>query len=131
MLPAGSKLLDRVRRALAAFKVAAAAVQQARAEASPENVLQLRALNDRLLFAERAFITPEGLPGRAWFKHVVFSPGEHNAYGSEKFPGVTDALAVGNERLAELQANVLAERIWGAAAILGGVPPGLFARGHN
>ena len=54
VLPAGSKLLDRVQQALAAFKVAAAAVQQARAEASPENVLQLRALNDRLLFATPA-----------------------------------------------------------------------------
>lgn len=33
--------------------------------------LKLRALNDRLMLAERAFLDPEGLRGRPWFKHLV------------------------------------------------------------
>lgn len=32
---------------------------------------KLRRLNDKLMFAERAFIASEGLQGRNWFRHVV------------------------------------------------------------
>ena len=33
--------------------------------------LNKRMLNDRLMFAERGFLDPEGLQGRQWFKHLV------------------------------------------------------------
>jgi hypothetical protein len=33
--------------------------------------LKLRALNDRLMLAERGFLDVEGLQGRQWFKHLV------------------------------------------------------------
>lgn len=36
--------------------------------------LKVRELNDRLMMAERAFKSAEGLPGRPWYKHLVGPP---------------------------------------------------------
>lgn len=33
--------------------------------------LKKRALNDRLMLAERGFLDADGLQGRQWFKHLV------------------------------------------------------------
>ncbi len=35
--------------------------------------LQLRQLNDRLTFVERAFLT-DGIVGRKWYKHIIVAP---------------------------------------------------------
>eukprot|EP01018_Ginkgo_biloba_P016603 Gb_09577 [translate_table: standard] len=53
---------------------------------------QRRSFNDRLLMAERAFTQSDGLPGRPWYKHLIYGPTRHNDYGSTSFPGVSDAL---------------------------------------
>lgn len=37
-------------------------------------VLKKRALNDRLIYAERGFLDTDGLEGRRWFKHLVSLP---------------------------------------------------------
>lgn len=34
-------------------------------------VLKVRALNDRLMLAERGFLDTDGIKGREWFKHLV------------------------------------------------------------
>ncbi|CAN1789009.1 Probable glutamate carboxypeptidase LAMP1 [Linum perenne] len=52
----------------------------------------LRKINDRLMMAERAFTDSEGLPGRQWYKHLIYGPAKHNDYGSKAFPGVDDAI---------------------------------------
>lgn len=83
---------------------------------SAATTLRLRSLNDKLMLTERAMIADEGLPGRSWYKHVVFSPSEHNAYGATSFPGVQDALAVGDWRLAQRQLDVVCHLIQRAAA---------------
>uniref|UniRef100_A0A3Q2Z2J9 glutamate carboxypeptidase II n=1 Tax=Hippocampus comes TaxID=109280 RepID=A0A3Q2Z2J9_HIPCM len=54
--------------------------------------LQVRAINDQLMYLERAFIDPLGLPGRPFYRHVVFAPSSHNKYAGESFPGIYDAL---------------------------------------
>ncbi|KAM8976157.1 N-acetylated-alpha-linked acidic dipeptidase 2 isoform 2-T2 [Pelodytes ibericus] len=54
--------------------------------------LAVRILNDQLMFAERAFIDPLGLPGRPFYRHVIFAPSSHNKYAGESFPGIYDAL---------------------------------------
>ena len=33
--------------------------------------LKMRALNDRLMLAERGFLDTDGIKGREWFKHLV------------------------------------------------------------
>uniref|UniRef100_A0A8C6KV84 Glutamate carboxypeptidase 2 n=1 Tax=Nothobranchius furzeri TaxID=105023 RepID=A0A8C6KV84_NOTFU len=57
-----------------------------------EDPLQLRVVNDQLMYLERAFIDPLGLPGRPFYRHVIFAPSSHNKYAGESFPGIYDAL---------------------------------------
>ncbi|XP_075919819.1 putative N-acetylated-alpha-linked acidic dipeptidase isoform X1 [Petromyzon marinus] len=59
-----------------------------------ENVMALRMANDRLMLLERAFTDPLGLPGRPFYRHVVFAPSSHNKYAGEAFPGVYDSLFI-------------------------------------
>ncbi|XP_053177566.1 N-acetylated-alpha-linked acidic dipeptidase 2 [Scomber japonicus] len=54
--------------------------------------LQVRIMNDQLMYLERAFIDPLGLPGRPFYRHVIFAPSSHNKYSGESFPGIYDAL---------------------------------------
>ncbi|MEE6473029.1 hypothetical protein FKM82_009819 [Ascaphus truei] len=56
------------------------------------NPLAVRIMNDQLMFAERAFIDPLGLPGRKFYRHIIFAPSSHNKYAGESFPGIYDAL---------------------------------------
>lgn len=53
---------------------------------------QRREFNDRLLMAERAFTHYDGLPGRPWYKHLIYGPTTHNDYESTSFPGVSESL---------------------------------------
>uniref|UniRef100_A0A672FV90 Glutamate carboxypeptidase 2 n=1 Tax=Salarias fasciatus TaxID=181472 RepID=A0A672FV90_SALFA len=57
-----------------------------------ENPLQVRVMNDQLMYLERAFIDPLGLPSRPFYRHVIFAPSSHNKYAGESFPGIYDAL---------------------------------------
>ncbi|XP_062983240.1 putative N-acetylated-alpha-linked acidic dipeptidase isoform X1 [Elgaria multicarinata webbii] len=56
------------------------------------NPLEVRSWNDQLMFLERAFIDPLGLPGRSFYRHVIFAPNNHNKYAGVSFPGIYDAL---------------------------------------
>jgi N-acetylated-alpha-linked acidic dipeptidase len=52
----------------------------------------LPALNTALRAAEQAFLTPEGLPRRPWYKHLLFAPGEFTGYAAVPLPGVNEAI---------------------------------------
>uniref|UniRef100_A0A671VJ59 glutamate carboxypeptidase II n=1 Tax=Sparus aurata TaxID=8175 RepID=A0A671VJ59_SPAAU len=52
----------------------------------------VRVMNDQLMYLERAFIDPLGLPGRPFYRHVIFAPSSHNKYAGMSFPGIYDAL---------------------------------------
>ena len=56
---------------------------------------KVRKANERLGQMERAFIDPVGLPGREWFKHVVYAPGLWSGYQAEMFPSIVEALDQG------------------------------------
>jgi hypothetical protein len=81
---------------------------------------RMAALNDRLAFTERRFLTAEGLPHRPWFKHVGQAPGLYMGYGAESLPGVTQAVSDGMMHLAQQQVLVAAGRIKEAALFLAG-----------
>jgi len=76
--------------------------------------------------AERNFLIPEGLPGRPYFKHVLQAPGIFLGYGSDVFPGLTEAIRAKNWTLAQQQANVLASviRLAGSSLAMPTVPKG-------
>ncbi|KAK7115718.1 N-acetylated-alpha-linked acidic dipeptidase 2-like [Littorina saxatilis] len=54
--------------------------------------LDLRRINDQLMLLERAFLNPEGLPGRPSQKHVMFAPSQFDSYVDNSFPGIMDTM---------------------------------------
>ncbi|KAK3161892.1 hypothetical protein QOZ80_1BG0082780 [Eleusine coracana subsp. coracana] len=55
--------------------------------------LKIRELNDRLMQAERAFTSREGLVSDKWSKHLVFGTSEQNDWDTAAYPGIADAIA--------------------------------------
>ena len=93
--PRSQVSMDTVFNALDAMLEVTATVELERQRLSlPGNteIAAARDLNDRLVLAERALCTREGLRDRPWFKHLVYAPGFFNNYGTDKFPAITDAL---------------------------------------
>ncbi len=64
-------------------------------------------LTDGLRLVEQAFLDPDGLPGRPWFRHLLVAPGTTTGYAPWPFPELAEALlnddgeafAVGVERV--------------------------------
>ncbi|XP_006628182.2 N-acetylated-alpha-linked acidic dipeptidase 2 [Lepisosteus oculatus] len=56
------------------------------------NPLEIRIVNDQFMYLERAFVDPLGLPGRPFYRHIIFAPSAHNKYAGESFPGIYDAM---------------------------------------
>ncbi|MEO8802485.1 MAG: transferrin receptor-like dimerization domain-containing protein, partial [Rudaea sp.] len=48
--------------------------------------------NTIMLHMEQALTNQDGLPGRAWFRHMVYAPGMLTGYGVKTVPGVREAL---------------------------------------
>ncbi|XWS59324.1 hypothetical protein CRYUN_Cryun08bG0112000 [Craigia yunnanensis] len=55
--------------------------------------LKMRALNDRLMLAERGFLDTDGIKGREWFKHLIYGPRSNHESKLVFFPGISDAIA--------------------------------------
>ena len=41
---------------------------------------------------EQALTDPDGLPGRGWYKHMIYAPGLLTGYGVKTVPGVREAV---------------------------------------
>ncbi len=53
---------------------------------------ELQALNEKLMQSERKLTSPEGLPGRPWFQHLIYAPGQYTGYDVKTIPGVREAI---------------------------------------
>lgn len=98
----------RLERSAKAFDEAFAA-QAARGFAMPaERQREINALMGRM---EQALTDPDGLPGRAWFRHMIYAPGMLTGYGVKTVPGVREAIEARDwqqaERYAAITAGVL------------------------
>jgi N-acetylated-alpha-linked acidic dipeptidase len=49
-------------------------------------------VNELMLGMERALTDPAGLPGRSWYKHMIYAPGMFTGYGVKTVPAVREAL---------------------------------------
>ena len=79
------------------------------------------ALNASLRAVEEDFLIPEGLPGRPWFRHAIFAPGEYTGYAAVVIPGVNEALDSHDASRAQAQmANVTAALVRAAVSLEGG-----------
>lgn len=48
----------------------------------------LRNLNDRIMSAERGFLSYYGIPHKRWHRHMLFSPSDHDSYAGAVFPSI-------------------------------------------
>jgi N-acetylated-alpha-linked acidic dipeptidase len=62
----------------------------------PTQEAAVEALNQVLLQAERCLTNPDGLPRRAWYKHLLYAPGVYAGYGAKTMPGVREAIESGS-----------------------------------
>lgn len=53
---------------------------------------QRNALNALMGRMEQSLTSPDGLPGRTWFRHMIYAPGMLTGYGVKTVPGVREAL---------------------------------------
>ncbi|NXD09579.1 NALD2 dipeptidase, partial [Nothocercus nigrocapillus] len=74
------------------FSNAAAEFHRRLEQTDTNDAVAVRIMNDQLMLIERAFIDPLGLPGRKFYRHIIFAPSSHNKYAGESFPGIYDAL---------------------------------------
>ncbi|MDH5235290.1 MAG: M28 family peptidase, partial [Gemmatimonadota bacterium] len=108
-----------VRAATARWTAAAAALERALAAtlATPEGAARtarLHAANEAMRSVEQRLLDDGGIPGRPWFKHVLYAP--KYTYAAMTMPGVQEAVDNGDWALARAQLAVVAARIDAAAA---------------
>jgi len=79
--------------AAAALKKSAAAYDEALAKNGatlpPDRLARLQAL---MLDIDQTLSSPVGLPGRPWYKNLVYAPGRYTGYGAKTLPGVREAI---------------------------------------
>ena len=62
------------------------------AAGAPLGERERRQLNDALRGMEQALTDDRGLPGRDWYKHLIYAPGLLTGYGAKTVPGVREAI---------------------------------------
>ncbi len=87
---AGKKLDDSLTRALAS---------------GPIDPKLAETLNHGMMQVERNWLNPDGIPGRPWFKHILY--GARFTYAHLELPGLTEAVEAQDWPRAKLQAEIL------------------------
>jgi N-acetylated-alpha-linked acidic dipeptidase len=65
---------------------------------------RLAALNSILFRTERALAADPGLPGRPWYRHLIYAPGVYTGYAAKTLPGIREAVEAGKADEAREQA---------------------------
>jgi N-acetylated-alpha-linked acidic dipeptidase len=107
--------LANVRDAAAVMRAAAARFNDLREAAlRKSDGSGFEPLNRQLLSIERALLDADGLPGRPWYRHLIYAP--RFRYAPEVLPGVSEAIEAGDSGRARAQARRLADALRRAAA---------------
>ena len=95
--------LDALTRSAASYDraVAAVAAGDGSALAGPA----VATANSTLVQSERALLSPDGLPGRPWYRHLLYAPGLYTGYGVKTVPGVREAIE--QRRWAEADSEIV------------------------
>jgi len=100
--------LSDVRKSIDAFESAGKNLNQSLTQKLAEGKLdpQLAAtLNHGMMQAERNWLNPDGIPGRPWFKHILY--GARFTYAHLELPGLTEAVEKQDWPTARQQAEIL------------------------
>jgi N-acetylated-alpha-linked acidic dipeptidase len=100
-------------QAVARLKSSAERFQQAYAPAAVEGLTPERrgVLLADLQGLDQTLLSPDGLPGRKWYRNMVYAPGALTGYGVKTLPGVREAIEGRRweeaDRFAQVTAGVL------------------------
>ncbi len=101
--------------ALVKLKASAAAYDAAYAAAAAQGFKpdadKVAALNRQLQGMEQSLTYSGGLPGRPWFKHMVYAAGLYTGYGAKTLPGVREAIEGQQWDTAAQYINVVADTL--------------------
>jgi N-acetylated-alpha-linked acidic dipeptidase len=107
--------LSPARRAAERWEAAAASladdVRSALVDVDPARLARLHA---SLLTEERTLLDPDGLPGRPWFKHLIYAP--RPTYSALVLPALTEAVEARDAPRARAEVARLARRLEAATA---------------
>ena len=111
--------LDSLRGAASRYEKAyATAVSAGRSAAA-------KAADTRLIQAERALTSTEGLKNRPWYVHMLYAPGFYTGYGVKTIPGVREAIEQGQWQDADREIARAAAAIEREATLVSGVASAL------
>jgi N-acetylated-alpha-linked acidic dipeptidase len=79
----------KLKQSAQAYEAAYAAQAAAGFTLAPAQRQQLDVL---MAHMEQSLTDPNGLPGRTWFKHMIYAPGMLTGYGVKTVPGVREAI---------------------------------------
>jgi N-acetylated-alpha-linked acidic dipeptidase len=85
-LAALENAVDRLKASAAAYDAAYAA------RGASLTAEQRGKLNGLLADIDQLLLDPRGLPGRPWFRNLVYAPGRFTGYGAKTLPGVREAI---------------------------------------
>jgi N-acetylated-alpha-linked acidic dipeptidase len=71
----------------------------------------VRRINRRLLECQLLMTDDDGLPGRPWFKNLIYAPGRYTGYGVKTLPGVREAIEQKHWAEADVQISRVARRL--------------------
>ncbi|HWA63166.1 MAG TPA: transferrin receptor-like dimerization domain-containing protein, partial [Caulobacteraceae bacterium] len=113
--------------AVARLRASASAYDAAAADPARLKPAQRAQVDALLQGAEQGLTDARGLPGRPWYKHLLYAPGVLTGYGAKTLPGVREAIedrrwAEASEYVARTAAvlQATAERLDHATALLKG-----------
>ena len=85
-----------LQNAVAALSVTAhdfdAAYAAATADPARLGAERVAKVNATLRSAEQTLLGRDGLPGRPWYRHLIYAPGLYTGYGAKTLPGVREAI---------------------------------------
>jgi N-acetylated-alpha-linked acidic dipeptidase len=79
---------------------------------------QVEAVNQKLIRSDRLLTSSEGLPGRPWFKNLIYAPGFYTGYGVKTIPGVREAIEQKRWKEAEQEIVRVAAALSAHAALI-------------
>jgi N-acetylated-alpha-linked acidic dipeptidase len=108
-----------MRTAIDDFAKEAERVEKSRQEAiRGSDRERLSKINNALVQAERQFIDPRGLRGRAWYKHQIYAPGFYTGYAAQPLTDFRQALDDRNGANAKESLERIVEAVKRATATL-------------
>ena len=125
-LAAVRRAVDRLERAAARYEAAQRAAAGLSSAALARRRAALSGVNRTLFMTERDLSDPRGLPGREWFRHLIYAPGYYTGYGVKTMPGIREAVEDRpNLAVAQREAARVAEAIERMAARVDAAAEGL------